>query len=263
MGHLKLVTVDITNTIIRWRVPVGHYYANKARLFGVDANGDKLQYSFNKNWSAHWQEFPNYGVSNGMTSKEWWDALVNRTFHDAGYRGDQETLKSITDALYTSYKDGNEAARVLPNSGRVLSNLRKAGLKLGVISNYDERIHSLLATLNLAQYFNFVIASREAGVCKPHSSIFRMALEKAGVAPHEAAHIGDNPYLDYHAAKRAGMHAYLINQSIKSTTEVLHDVDKRDVYSDILEVEGHLLRYTRGFDEEGATSPPLSHFQHH
>lgn len=34
---------------------------------------------------------------------------------------------------------------------------------LGIISNFDERLHSIVKNLSLAEYFTFIITSRECG----------------------------------------------------------------------------------------------------
>jgi FMN phosphatase YigB (HAD superfamily) len=49
--------------------------------------------------------------------------------------------------------------------------------------------------------------SDEIGVRKPEAQIFRVTLNRAGVAADEAVHIGDNPEADVVGAQGVGMRA--------------------------------------------------------
>jgi putative hydrolase of the HAD superfamily len=96
---------------------------------------------------------------------------------------------------------------VYPDVLPALAALRSRGLKLAVISNWDERLPRLLAALGLAGAFDAVVYSQAAGVEKPHAAIFVQALERLAVAPHRALHVGDNAREDVEGAEAAGMHA--------------------------------------------------------
>jgi putative hydrolase of the HAD superfamily len=77
---------------------------------------------------------------------------------------------------------------------------------LGVVTNGEgEPQRAKLAAIGLADRFPVVIASAEAGIAKPDAAIFALACERLGVAPHEAAHVGDRLDLDAHGAASAGL----------------------------------------------------------
>jgi len=50
------------------------------------------------------------------------------------------------------------------------------------------------------------------GVEKPDPQIFRIALERSGVAPEHAVYVGDHPFFDVDAAREAGMFPVLIDR---------------------------------------------------
>jgi len=56
-----------------------------------------------------------------------------------------------------------------------------------------------------------VISGRE-GMEKPDPAIYRLALERAGVAPEDAAFVGDNPEFDVHPPAALGMFPVLIDR---------------------------------------------------
>ena len=55
--------------------------------------------------------------------------------------------------------------------------LHRYPVKLGVISNWDNRLFRVLAVMGLEQYFDFVIPSYVVGVEKPDQRIFQLALQ--------------------------------------------------------------------------------------
>jgi HAD superfamily hydrolase (TIGR01549 family) len=86
-----------------------------------------------------------------------------------------------------------------------LAALKDRGLLLGVISNSDGRIESAFQQAGLGSYFDFFIDSFHAGVEKPDPRIFQLAVERAGVSPDQAAHVGDLYWVDVVGARDAGL----------------------------------------------------------
>nr|XP_034181008.1 haloacid dehalogenase-like hydrolase domain-containing protein 3 [Osmia lignaria] len=105
-----------------------------------------------------------------------------------------------------------------PGTIELLEYLRKKGLIIGVISNFDERLEAILEDTRIRFYFSFVLTSYDFGMEKPHTSIFDEALRltkerhSIDVAPQEAIHIGDSVSNDYNGAKNANWNALLIKR---------------------------------------------------
>jgi putative hydrolase of the HAD superfamily len=87
----------------------------------------------------------------------------------------------------------------------VLRELKRRGFALAIISNADGRLEKSFAQTGFTEHFDFFIDSFVVGVEKPDPAIFRFALEQAGVAPHQAAHVGDIYSVDVLGARRAGL----------------------------------------------------------
>ena len=83
------------------------------------------------------------------------------------------------------------------------------GVRMAIVSNWDNSLHRTLRMFGLTEYFEHVVASLEEGVEKPEARIFQIALERAGVEPGDALHVGDNPIDDWQGAKNVGMRALL------------------------------------------------------
>ena len=94
---------------------------------------------------------------------------------------------------------------VLPGVPAALRRLRARGLALAVVANWDFGLHEHLASHGLARWFDTVVVSGEVGVRKPDPAPFRLALERLGVLPERAVHVGDHPPHDEKGARAAGM----------------------------------------------------------
>lgn len=90
--------------------------------------------------------------------------------------------------------------------------LRSAGLRVGVISNWDSRLVSLLRGLGLSELLSDIVSSADVGLHKPDPRIFELACSRLGVAPEAAAHVGDHHYADILGARSVGMKAVLIDR---------------------------------------------------
>ena len=89
-----------------------------------------------------------------------------------------------------------------------LEELRRRGMKLGVITNGPREMQRRkLAVLGLERAFDTIVVSGEEGVRKPDAEIFRRALDRLGVAAHEAMFVGDHPVADIEGAHGAGLRA--------------------------------------------------------
>jgi len=92
----------------------------------------------------------------------------------------------------------------LPGAVEALSGLRARGLELAVVSNWDVGLAEHLGRIGVASFFSAIVTSAEAGAAKPDPAVFRLALERLGVQPGRALHIGDEPE-DEEGAQAAGM----------------------------------------------------------
>jgi putative hydrolase of the HAD superfamily len=91
-----------------------------------------------------------------------------------------------------------------------LSELRRRGASLVVVSNWDISLHDVLGRLRLAPLLDGILTSAEVGARKPAAAIFRRGLELAGAAAAEVSHVGDSLAEDVTGARNAGIEPILI-----------------------------------------------------
>lgn len=96
-----------------------------------------------------------------------------------------------------------------------LEALSARGLRLGVISNWDERLRPLLERLRLAKHFEVIVVSREAGCSKPSGAIFKRAARKLELPTEAILHVGDDRSMDVRGARAAGLSALLLKRGAR------------------------------------------------
>jgi putative hydrolase of the HAD superfamily len=99
-----------------------------------------------------------------------------------------------------------------PDAVTALPDLRAAGLRVVVVSNWDCSLERTLAQAGLRELVYAVVSSAIAGVAKPGRALFTAALDAAGCAPHEAICVGDSPDRDVAGAEAAGVRAILLSR---------------------------------------------------
>ena len=111
-------------------------------------------------------------------------------------------LADIEDILWTAACSGEP----MPGVADILAELRKRGIRTGVISNLcwsgealTRRLHHLLPD----HTFEFVITSSDYGVRKPNPLIFRAALSQANLPAEDVWFCGDQIAADVHGAQSA------------------------------------------------------------
>jgi putative hydrolase of the HAD superfamily len=80
--------------------------------------------------------------------------------------------------------------------------------RLGVVSNFDSRLYTILGHVGLAHFFEHVVVSSEVGADKPSRRIFEEALDRFDARPEEVIHVGDEPEADWRGAREAGMRVF-------------------------------------------------------
>jgi putative hydrolase of the HAD superfamily len=106
--------------------------------------------------------------------------------------------------------------RPFPDVLPTLRSLLERGKTLAVVSNWDPALSTLLAELGLAEFFTFILPSAEIGVEKPDARIFKLALQRLGLRPQEAVHIGDKYEADVVGARAVGITPILLDRRGKA-----------------------------------------------
>jgi len=206
----KAVFFDVGGTLLKVHPSVGEVYTELAQGFGFSGSPEAVEEQFRLQWKKV-GGIESLGRQSGLAiEKKFWRDLVFAVFEHFGGLQDFETyFEQVYDAFRG--KDRWRVYKDVLDSG-ILQILKRRGVVLGVISNWDSRLPDTLKAMGLARHFDFILASTVVGSAKPDQKIFMEALQRSGVGSDEACHIGDEPIADIEGASLAGVDAILIDR---------------------------------------------------
>ena len=115
------------------------------------------------------------------------------------------------EVLYQTFSDPSNYG-LFDDALPALDALSSRGVRLGVISNFESWLGSMLDHLDIKGRFEVLAISGDLGWEKPDPRIFKWAMEEAGAEPHECLHVGDSPHFDAIPARQLGMTGVLIDR---------------------------------------------------
>jgi putative hydrolase of the HAD superfamily len=208
---ISTITFDAGNTLLYCDPSPAEIYSEVLSRHGREVTADEVKPVFAGAWAEFQARTPpgidRYNSQPGG-EKQWWGTflreVLTRLEHDAEWR-------PLLDELYAAFS--NPAVwKVYPETRATLEALHGLGLEMAVISNWDRRLPEILHGLDLTGWFRTVTVSAIEKVEKPAAGIFLRTLERLGVSPAEALHIGDSPLEDYEGSKAVGMTPVLIDR---------------------------------------------------
>ena len=202
--------LDAMGTLIGLRRSVGSTYAAFAAEHGVNVEAEAINAVFPQLFrAAPPLAFPGLeGEALLEAEQAWWVALIDGCLKACGH--DDPLPEGLGPALFRHYATA-EPWQVYGDVAEHLQQWRSAGLKLAVVSNFDQRLHGLLEQLELAPLIDAVVVSSAVGAAKPDPRPFERALELLELPAAAAWHIGDSPE-DEAGARAAGLHCVLIQR---------------------------------------------------
>ena len=200
LDGILAVSFDAGGTLIEPWPTVGHVYAEVAARHGVIASATVL----NRQFAAAWKAKRNFSHERSE-----WAALVDASF--AGIANPPPS-RTFFPEIYDRFAQP-EVWRVYDDVRPCLLALQERGLRLAVISNWDERLRPLLQLLGLAKFFDPIIVSLEVGCPKPGAEIFRRAAELLKYPTNCILHVGDSANEDVAGARAAGFRAVLLDRN--------------------------------------------------
>jgi putative hydrolase of the HAD superfamily len=210
----KVIFLDAVGTIFGVKGSVGEVYAQIAQQFGVNAPADSINRAFYQNFkTAPPSVFPGKQPEEiHQYEFEWWEAIARNTFQQVGVIDQFIDFSAYFSQLYRHFATA-EPWSIYPDVLQALQYWQQLDIELGVLSNFDSRLHSVLQALDLAQFFTSVTISTEVGAAKPEPQIFTVALNKHQCSAEFAWHVGDSLQEDYRGAKASGLRAIWLRRN--------------------------------------------------
>lgn len=202
------ITFDVTGTLVH-SPRRAEIYARVLGRHGLAATAEELAALIPRVWeelACRAELGQDRFASHPGGARGWWARFLARV---AEYLDAPPPSPFAVAELFARFGRA-DAWEVYPEVPGVLAELDARGLRLGVVSNWDERLPGLLAELGLARHLDAIVYSAGVGVEKPHAAIFRHALARLGAEPGTAIHVGDRLREDVEGAVAVGMEALLL-----------------------------------------------------
>jgi len=222
----RAVFFDLAGTLIKVRGGIGAQYSAIARDYGVEADSEAIDAAFPRAFASadsrrstgpqiHADSRRFHGVSAEVASLEkgFWKEVVRLVFAEAGGLGQfrDGQFDRYFDRLF-DYFATSAGWTIYPDVVPVLGDLKRRGFILGLITNFDHRVFTLVDALELACFIDSITIPALAGAAKPERAIFGYALARHGLQASEAVQVGDSIRDDVEGACAAGLRGVLLDR---------------------------------------------------
>ena len=147
-----------------------------------------------------WHENEKDRTTGKMTIEEG----IGETLKKLGVYSD-ELLKTIVGKRLFALQETFD--QIPDESVQLLEELKKRGIKVGLITNTFSDERNLIRSSKLFPLFDATRISYEEGVLKPDPSMYLSIMEELGVTPEECLYVGDGGSKELFAARDIGMKA--------------------------------------------------------
>ena len=208
---MQWLIFDAVGTLIAPREPVAVTYQAAAARFGSRLTVGVVRLRFHSAFARSevlsfidsGEPMPGLSTSEAAEQRRWrW--VVRQIFDDVH---EQERLFA---ELWRHFADP-AAWIALPKAATTLHTLRQRSWRLGVASNFDGRLETVLPGLSELPAFDAMFVSSAVGCRKPAAEFYRRVIEACGVAAQDICIIGDHVEHDFTGPKQAGMRALLVD----------------------------------------------------
>ena len=205
MRGYRAVFFDAGETLFHPYPSAGHIYSEIGRRYGLSLSAGEINDSF----AAVWQKKDRLiHTSQAKDEKGWWKEIVENIFSPFGRI---EDFDRFFEELYIGFAEPRRW-RVYSDVWDVLEGLKKKGMRLCIVSNWDQRLLGLCRDFDLNSYFDAIVISSVVGFAKPDRRIFEKALDVVSMDAKEVLYVGDSFRDDVEGARNAGLVPVYLNR---------------------------------------------------
>jgi putative hydrolase of the HAD superfamily len=202
---IRGVALDAVGVLIRPAESIAATYLAISRQFGstLDAEvvGKRFRLAFGKQEMLDAQA--GWRVDEARERQRWLD-IVRETLDDV------VEPEACFQALFDHF--AQPSAWVIDSDlASLVERLHDRGIPVVVASNFDARLHAVLADHPVRKRLRAVLVSSEVGWRKPAEPFFRATADALQAPMGKVLFIGDDRRNDYDGARAAGMTACLLN----------------------------------------------------
>src|SRR5262245_42850324 len=195
---IQFVVFDAVGTLIYPDPDVATAYASVAQRYGSRLSRGEVAQRFRQAFSEDEQgaRWGDTGTSESIERSRW-RRIVRSVLADV------ERADDCFAELFAHFAQP-ESWRTFPDVSDALTGLRKAGVRIGIASNFDQRLGAIVNGLEPTLEVEFALASSEIGFRKPDERFFHAVIARAGVPAGQILYVGDDVENDFDGARIAG-----------------------------------------------------------
>ena len=212
---IRGITFDAAGTLFFPSPSVGAIYSEVMESFGLKLAPDALDAAFitsfqsvEKDWSIRNPERREW---------EYWRSIVARIVRELAKLPDN--FDDLFHALWNEFAKGSRW-ELNPETIAAFDYLDRREIKIALLTNWDQRVRSVVSDHKLDSRFSRLFISSETGFEKPDRRIFELASNEMKMAPRELLHIGDHLKQDYRGASNSGWNALLLSIRAENNANV-------------------------------------------
>jgi putative hydrolase of the HAD superfamily len=231
---IRAVLFDAVGTLFHSQPSITRVYADAGARAGIVLSeseiGDRFLAAFRRHFGR-----PAAGSPAELTrtsediERERWRRIVAEVFVEL-----PEASGALFETLWEHFARGS-SWRLFDDVAPTWEALAKRGLRIGIASNYDRRLLSVVSELRPLADCRHVYHSAGVGHAKPGVAFFRAIELDLGLSPDELLFVGDDRVNDYEGAAHAGWHSVWLGRQrppegphhIQSLLELLDKLNPR------------------------------------
>lgn len=210
---IKAVSFDCAQTLLEVRWDAHLVAMESAKLAGLDLPASAAT-DYARLFGTRqegWSRASSRHIST-ESSEEFWKKLTQDWLAMHGAAEHSDAVIAASHQVF--FGPESEVFKPFPGAAEIVEQLKKQGLKLIVLSNWDDSLEKALYHCGMHEPFDAIYASLIEGAEKPDPAFFSLAQENLGLEPYEILHIGDNPLDDAIGALNMGWNALLIKSEL-------------------------------------------------
>lgn len=216
-ASIRGIVFDAVGTILRPAPPFPVIYQAAARRLGIELDQAAIFAKFVTAFGAsdiYDRDLLGYRDSEQRERDRWHD-IVASVF--AEYLSG-EALEILFEELFSHY--GRPASwQLYDDVAACWNSLRQCGYRVGIGSNYDSRLQSVVAGQPPLNENDGLFISSLVGFRKPAREFYQAIADAWQLRPEELLMIGDDLLNDYQGAREAGWHSIFLDRDGKQTTQ--------------------------------------------
>lgn len=207
----QVIFFDVGETLVRSRLPYGDLLSEIGHELNIDVPAQLLgglTARIEVRVAARTERRLPITFPAEASQRFWY-----QTYHDLFLRDLSTTDARRLAQAFLGLLSSPAGYALFDDTVATLERLRTDGYQLGIISNWEAWLPSLLQDVGIAHFFDHVIVSGLCGLEKPDTRIFTLALDKGGYRPEQVVYVGDRPAHDVEPVCAVGMTPILLDRT--------------------------------------------------